>query len=337
MKVPEPKRLPSGNWFIRMRLGGVSVPVTARSKAECIRIAELKKTQYRAGIGEIKKLPKDITLREAMTLYINEYRGQLSPPTVKAYLSYKDHRFKEYLDKPLSSIRWQEMIDAELKKQVSEKTVSNAWGLVRPSLKFVGYPTPDVKLAQVPVNERPFLLPDEIKPFCKALKGRPYEIAALLELHGLRLSEMKALTWDDIDLKHKVIYVRGAYVNGVDGYVDKDANKNATSTRPVPIMIPQLENALNGCKDKTGRVVTTHPSVLYEDVKRACKIAGVTSCGNHDLRRSFASLCFYMGIPERQIMEWGGWKDRETLHRVYIRLSAAMENENKKTFEGFFS
>lgn len=318
-----------------MRLGGVSVPVTARSKAECIHIAELKKTQYRAGIGEIKKLPKDLTLREAMTLYINEYQKQLSPPTVKAYLSYKEHRFKGYTDKPLGSIKWQDMIDAEL-KEVSEKTVKNAWGLVRPSLKFVGFPTPDVKLAQVPVKELPFLLPDEIKPFCKALKGRPYEIAALLELHGLRLSEMKALTWDDIDLTHKVIYVRGAYVNSVDGYVDKDTNKNQTSTRPVPIMIPQLETALKGVKDKSGRVVTTHPSVLYEDIKRVCKIAGVTECGNHDLRRSFASLCFYMGIPERQIMEWGGWKDRETLHRVYIRLSAAVENENIKAFEKFF-
>ena len=318
-----------------MRLGGVSVPVTARSKAECIHIAELKKTQYRAGIGEIKKLPKDLTLREVMTLYINEYQKQLSPPTVKAYLSYKEHRFKGYTDKPLGSIKWQDMIDAEL-KEVSEKTVKNAWGLVRPSLKFVGFPTPDVKLAQVPVKELPFLLPDEIKPFCKALKGRPYEIAALLELHGLRLSEMKALTWDDIDLKHKVIYVRGAYVNSVDGYVDKDTNKNQTSTRPVPIMIPQLETALKGVKDKSGRVVTTHPSVLYEDIKRVCKIAGVTECGNHDLRRSFASLCFYMGIPERQIMEWGGWKDRETLHRVYIRLSAAVENENIKAFEKFF-
>ena len=311
------------------------MPVTARSKAECIHIAELKKTQYRAGIGEIKKLPKDLTLREAMTLYINEYQKQLSPPTVKAYLSYKEHRFKGYIDKPLGSIKWQDMIDAEL-KEVSEKTVKNAWGLVRPSLKFVGFPTPNVKLAQVPVKELPFLLPDEIKPFCKALKGRPYEIAALLELHGLRLSEMKALTWDDIDLKHKVIYVSGAYVNSVDGYVDKDTNKNQTSTRPVPIMIPQLETALKGVKDKSGRVVTTHPSVLYEDIKRVCKIAGVTECGNHDLRRSFASLCFYMGIPERQIMEWGGWKDRETLHRVYIRLSAAVENENIKAFEGFF-
>ena len=335
MKVPEPKRLPSGNWFIQMRLGGVSVPVTARSKKECISIAELKKSQYRAGIGKIKKLPKDITLREAMTRYINEYSKELSPPTVKAYTQYSGGRFKEYLDQPLGKIRWQQMIGEEL-EIVSEKTVWNAWGLVRPSLKFVGYPVPEVKLAQVPVNERPFLLPDEIKPFCATVKGRPYEIAALIELHGLRLSEMKALTWDDIDLNRKIIYVRGAYVDSLNGFVDKDTNKNPTSTRPVPIMIPQLVDALTAVADKSGKVVTNHPSVLLRDVKRACRMAGVTICGNHDLRRSFASLCFYMGIPERQIMEWGGWKDRETLHRVYIRLCAAMEDENKKTFEGFF-
>ena len=61
---------------------------------------------------------------------------------------------------------------------------------------------------------------------------------------------MKALTWDDIDLQNKVIHVRGAYVKGPDGYVDKQTNKNKTSTRPVPIMIPQLEQALKKVKKR---------------------------------------------------------------------------------------
>lgn len=335
MKVPEPKRLPSGSWFIQMRLGGVSVPITAPSKKECIRIAELEKTQYRAITGKIKRLPKEMTLKEAMLRYINEHKEELSPSTYDRYLAYTKCRFTDYLDKPIGSINWQDMIDDELKK-ASPKTVKNGWGLVTPSLKFVGYPTPDVKLAQVPVNEIPFLLPDEIKKFCKYIKGRPYEIAALLMLHGLRLSEAKALTWDSIDIKRGVINVKGAYVKGVDGWVDKPTNKNASSTRPVPIMIPQLKNALNAVKDKSGKVVTISQSVLLRDIKRASERAGVTVVTNHGLRHSFASLCYHLGIPERQIMEWGGWSDRETLHKVYIRLSAAMESKNKSVFTGFF-
>lgn len=336
MKVPEPRQLASGTWFIQLRLNGKSISISADSPTECKSLAELEKAKYRAGMTAIKKLPKNLTLREAMTKYIKEYKKELSPSTYDRYMVYTNCRFKNYLDKPLGEIKWQRMIDDELKK-VSEKTVANGWGLVRPALKFVGFPVPDIRLAQVPVKERAFLQPEEILPFCKAVKGRSYEIAALLELHGLRLSEMKALTWDDIDLKRKVINVRGAYVKGPDGYVDKETNKNRTSTRPVPIMIPQLEKALSAVKVKEGRVVNISPSVLLRDVKRACKRAGVTECGNHSLRHSFASLCFFVQIPMEQIMAWGGWSNDSTLRKIYIHLAASAESGHKKAFTDFFN
>ena len=336
MRVPAPRQLSSGNWFIQLRLNGVSVPITAGTSTECTQIAELIKAEHNAGKSAIKKLPKNMTLQEAMKKYTNEYKEGLSPSTYDRYLKYSDIRFKNYLDKKLSEIKWQRMIDDEL-KLVSEKTVYNAWGLVRPALKYIGYPVPNVKLASVPVNEIPFLQPEEIKPFCNAVKGRNYEIAALIELHGLRLSEMKALDWKDIDLTHNVINVRGAYVKGHDGYVDKKTNKNKTSTRPVPIMIPQLKDSLTAVENKTGKVVTITGSVLLRDVKRACKRAGVTEVTNHGLRHSMASLCFYLNIPMKQIREWGGWKNDGTLNKIYIRLAASSKTKNQEAFENFFA
>lgn len=335
MKIPKITRLPSGNYFCRLRINGVSIPITTETEAECELIATMTKAELLAGKTHIKRTPKETTLREAMAKYVNEYRHELSPSTYDRYLVYIDCRFKNYIDKKLSEIKWQRMIDEEL-KQVSEKTVSNAWGLVRPALKFVGYPVPQVKLAAVPVKDIAFLQPEEIKPFCDAVKGRSYEIAALLELHGLRLSEMKALTWDDIDLKRNVINVRGAYVRGHDGFVDKKTNKNKTSTRPVPIMIPQLTKALTAVKNKQGKVVTISGAVLLKDIKRACQRAGVTECGNHSLRHSFASLCFYLKIPTEQIQKWGGWGNDSTLKKIYIHLAASAESEHKSAFTDFF-
>lgn len=335
MKVPEPRKLPSGNWFIQLRLNGQSVPITAETYTECKNLAELTKANHRC-VDPIKKLPKNITLREAMKRYVRNYKDSLSPSTYDRYLNYIDHRFINYVDRPLGEIKWQRMIDDELKVS-SEKTVYNAWGLVRPSLKFVGYPVPDIKLAAIPIKEIPFLQPEEIKPFCAAIKGKSYEIAALLELHGLRLSEMKGLVWNDIDLDRNVIYVHGAYVKGVDGYVDKETNKNKTSTRYVPIMIPQLSEALTAVADKSGRVVSITGSVLLRDVKRACEHAGVTVVTNHGLRHSMASLCFFLKIPIEQIMKWGGWGNDITLRRIYIHLAASAESEHKAAFTGFFS
>ncbi len=123
---------------------------------------------------------------------------------------------------------------------------------------------------------------------------------------------------------------------GPDGYVRKKVNKNRTSTRIVPIMIPQLHTALNAVKDKNGPVVTQTSNVLLDDTKRACEKAGVTICTYHDLRRTFASLCYYLRIPEKQIQQWGGWKDTTTLEKVYIKLSTIGTNESKNAFTNHF-
>ena len=336
MKVPEPRKLPSGNYFIQLRLNGRSIPITAESYAECKQLAQVEKANYLAGLNVIKKLPKNMTLSECITKYINASRATLSPSTVDRYVNYRDGRFKAYQDCPLGSINWQKMIDDEL-KDASEKTVKNAWGLVRPALKHVGYPIPEVRLAAVPVKEIPFLQPEEILPFCEAIKGRSYEIAMLLGLHGLRLSETRALKWDDINLTKKTIQIRGAYVKGEDGWVDKPTNKNKTSTRIVPIMIPQLKTALDAVPDKTGKVVTLHGSTLLRDVKRACERAGVTVISYHGLRHSMASLSFFLGIPIEQIMRWGGWANDQTLRRIYIHLAASAEDEAKKAYGAFFN
>ena len=335
MKVPTPRKLSSGHWFIQLRLGGESIPITAETKTECINLAEMAKAEYRSGKSIVQKTPKETTLQNAFDKFISANKATLSPATIRSYTIYSRNRFPNYRNKKLPQIEWQQMIDDEL-KLVSEKTVRNAWGLVTASLKNINYPVPKVRLSPVPVNEIPFLQPEEIAPFCNAVKGRSYEIAALLELHGLRLSEVRGLDWENVDLKNNMITVKGAKVRSLDGDIYKPQNKNKSSSRPVPLMIPQLIDALKAVPNKTGPVVTIRGGTLLDDIKRACIKAGVTVVSNHGLRHSFASLCYYLDIPERQIQEWGGWKDSIILHRIYIRLAASMETENQKTFTKFF-
>lgn len=336
MKIPKPRKLKSGTWFIQLRLDGQSISVTASTETECKKKAELIKAEHRNGKQITAKSAKNLTLKEAQEKYIKDHKAVLSPSTYRSYDIYKEKRFSEYQNKKLSEIDFQRMINDELKAK-SEKTVKNAWGLVHSSLKNAGFPVPSVKLAKVPVKEIPFLQPEEILPFCESVKGRNYEIAALLELHGLRLSEVLGLTWDKVDLNKQAINIQGSTVRGSEGYVDKETNKNKSSSRVVPIMIPQLTDALNAVSDKTGKVVKQAPQTLVDDIKRSCIRAGVTVVGNHGLRHSFASLCYYQRIPERQTMQWGGWSDFRTMHERYIRLSNAAETEDLKTMRAFFA
>lgn len=336
MKIPKVEQLPSGNWFCRLRLNGVSIPITAESETECERLAYLAKAEHLAGKTHIKRTPKETTLQEALYRYIQTNKTTLSPSTVRSYTIYARTRFPKYMDEKLSKIKWQKMIDEEL-RMVSAKTVKNAWALVSPALELIGYPVPSVKLGQTVVPDLVFLQPEEIKPFCDALKGKPYEIPALLALHGLRSSEIRGLNWDHVDLKNSMLFVQGAVVRGPEGNTEKKTNKNRDSSRYVPIMIPQLKTALEQVKNKKGKVAKIGGSTLLEDVKRTCRNANVTECTVHDLRRSFASLCFFLEIPTKQIQEWGGWKNDAVLNKIYIKLSNTMKTESRDKFTNFFN
>ena len=104
----------------------------------------------------------------------------------------------------LSQIKWQQMIDNEL-IYVSEKTTRNSWSFVSASLKAIGYPVPHVSLAKPVVPDLNFLQPQEVGKFCQTLRGRPYELPALLALHGLRMSEIRGLDWKNVNLEKEHI------------------------------------------------------------------------------------------------------------------------------------
>lgn len=329
MKVPEPRQLPSGNWFIQMRLGGESVPVTEPTRARCIKTAQLYKAEYLAG-REVKKkkLPPapEMTLRELLDSYIKKYKPVLSPATVRGYCMIRDHRFQSVMDKRLRDVAdWQKVINEETEK-CKAKTLKNAWSLVRAALVDVKQPAPAVTLPQPVSNERPFLTAEEIRRFVAAVHGSSFEIPILLGLHGLRRSEIAALTWDRVDLKAGVIRVEGAVVLDESGkYVSKQSNKTPASRRPVPIMIPELRSALEAVSesDREGKVVRCHIASIYRAVNAICEREGLPKVGAHGLRHSFASLGHFVSVPEVEMQILGGWKSAQTMRKIYTHVQQA--------------
>ena len=281
MKIPVPKQLPSGSWRVQIMIDGKRVSFTADNPAAAIALA----------MRENKKTPQGVTLGECIDEYIQLRSSVLSPSTLMAYNSYRSHRFQPYMTRKLSDIdrrTLQRMVNDEA-QTVSPKTVKNAWGLVSAALGEYDISTSGINLPAVPRRERPYLTATEILQFCKAVHGEPCEIPALLALCSLRRSEIYALTWDDVDLRNNIIFVRRATVKGEDGFVTKETTKTETSTRVVPIIVPQLADALKAQKPKCGRVVSGYPNTLYNQINRVCADAGLPCVGVHGLRHSFAS------------------------------------------------
>lgn len=339
MKVPEPRKLKSGTWFIQLRLGGVSVPVSARSKTECRYQAQVIKSEYMAKKREITPR-SELTLKEAFDQYIERKEKQSrSPATVRGYVGIRDHRFQSAMTRKVASIRdWQAIYDAE-SALVSTKTLNNAWSLLKTVCKKeAGVIVPEIETLETKTKERPFLDPDQIKVFVKAVADHPYRIPMLLCLSSLRSSEVQALTWDKIDLDKKTITVRGAVVPDRNNKpVFKEDNKTMESTRTVPIFIPELFDALRRVPGKTADVVTITPNWIYKTINAVCEKNCLPQVGEHGLRHSFASLCYSLGVPIKVTMQIGGWSNYGTVMKIYTHLAKKDVIKETAKLENFFA
>lgn len=345
MKTPKARKLPSGTWRIQLRLGGESINVNARTEKECVRLAQITKAEYLAGKRqaplesepEAEKLP---TLRDAIDGYISGRKNALSPSTVRGYQTIRDTRFGTLMDRSLSDITDKEWIDTcqNEAKLCAPKTLKNAWAFLRSVCKYsTGQDLPECRLPQIAPNDSTFLDADQIKIFIPAVHGDPCEIPFLLALSSLRRSELLALRWENVDLKHHRILVKGAAVYGPDQkLVQKPTNKNRSSTRWVPILIPELEAALASVKQPEGLVVTRSADNIRVRLQQICRDNNLPVLTIHGLRHSFASLAYHLGVPEKITMEIGGWSDDRTMRKIYTHIAQSDMTRYETVFRGFF-
>lgn len=316
--MPKPRQLKSGAWNIELRAEGQSIteatPELCTAKARAIR----------AGFIEEKAKVESITLTKAIDRYIASKDAVLSPETVRGYRVCQRNRFPELMGMDIGRITpaLAQAAVNDAARVYSPKTVFNSWGFVNTVIESVTGKRLNVTTPQVVSTERAWLMPEEIKTFCTAIAGQPCEIGALLALSSLRRSEILALTWDNIDLVHRVIHVRGAVVYDENNkLVSKKQNKNKTSRRDVPIMMNQLYDALSAVPDKTGAVLVCASDTLYRRINRICERSNLPVVGLHGCRHSFASLCASLRVPEPVAMEIGGWADSRTMRNIYTHVS----------------
>ena len=332
MKLPKPVKLKSGAYRIQLKLGGKSVMVYGETEAQCRRNATLVKSEHLS--GRVLQEKCRYTVTQAIDKYIADH-PKLSPSTVRGYRSIQKNVFQDAMPLMADAVNWQRIIDND---GHSPKTVKNAWGFVNSVLKHIGISPPSVNLPQMVKAERLFLQPEQIPVFLNAMRGDDCELAALLGLHSLRRSEILDVTYADIDIKKKIIYVRGAAVLNSDGdLVHKAENKNGASTRPVPIMIPRLLDLVKQhTGPKTDYLVTCYPNKIYKNVNAACEKSGLPLIGVHGLRHSMVSLAYHLGWSELATMKVAGYSDFNTMRKIYTHLADADKKKSVDAMSAFF-
>ena len=337
VKIPEPRHLPSGKWFIQLRLKGKSIPITEDTKAKCSARARAIKTGI-LDAGNPDKA-KSRTLGEIIDYFLESHEGILSPSTMRGYKGIRKRFLQPEMKKPYNAINWQAGCNREA-KHYSTKSMRNYWGFIATALSYSKLPVPEVDLPQVQSKPGEYLTHSQILVFLKEIEDTELELPALLGLHSLRRSEIAAVTWEDLDVEKETITVSGAAVyDEANDVVQKTTNKNASSQRVIPFLIPRLKEVILNAgpqPDPSAPVLQYRPNWIGEAVNRACRHAGLPQIGAHGLRRSFASLGYHLGLDERTLMRLGGWSDWTTMHKLYIRIAQDVDQTAKTAFQSFF-
>lgn len=335
IRLPKIEQLPSGSYHTRVLINGHREYITRDTEEECI--AEYIALKYGAKEVAIREKRKETTLADALDKYIAK-REKASPSTIRGYKAYRKSRLQSMMNANIyetSNSQWQAAVDRDFRK-LSDKYAKNVWSFVASAIEEETGTRPQIDLDAPKKAHRPFLEPEEILVFVEAMKGRTAEIAALLELSSLRISEVLAVRGTDVDMKNNRIRVHGAAVYGPDGkLVFKDENKTAASDRWVPL-IPPLREALEEKTLTDDLLVTMRCAGIYKQINRVCAANGLPEVGNHGLRHSFASLAYHLGIPEKIAMEIGGWEDSKTMHDIYTHLAKKDIAKRSQEFSDFF-
>lgn len=332
------KKLPSGNWRVRVYDGkdasgkAIYKSFTAPSKKE----AEFLAAQYATKKKASDSALKDRTLCEAYARYIEIKKNTLSPSTVREYTRAAKSDFPELMAMKLSRIT-QEAVQSAVNVMAashSPKSVRNAHGLLSGVLKMFA---PEINLnTHLPQGKRPEIyVPTEVEVenLVRYIRGTELEKAVLLAAFGsLRRSECCALTIDDID--GDIVHVNKAIVyNEQKQWVLKQP-KSKAGYRDVKMPAFVIERLI---PSENGRIVNIMPVTLTDYFIDARAKFHLPHFRFHDLRHYQASILHAMGVPDKYIMERGGWGTDSTLKQIYQHTMSdkrrEVEEEIIKRFE----
>lgn len=321
MKMPKITRLPSGAWHTQIMIERERVSITRPTKKD----VQMEVMRLKSGTAKAERR-EAVTLREVAESFIERNRGTLAESTIAGYCKILRNQFSGLLDSRMRDITAERVQAAisEDARRYAPKTVRNGWGFISQVLTEYDGRSYEPALPGKVAYDRPYLDGEQIKALVAYLAQHEERAAipCLLALHSLRLSEIAGMTWDCVDLKNGVLRVRGAVTyDEHNRAVRREQNKNFTSSRNVPIMIPLLAEMLEREQEKGGPLFSIAPKQISYNVADCLNRAGFPGVTAHGLRVSFASLAHDIGMPEEDTMAIGGWKDAAVMRSIYTKAS----------------
>ncbi len=170
-------------------------------------------------------------------------------------------------------------------------------------------PTVGVRLPAVRGRRDRIVAPDQAVELLMALKERDRVLYATAMYAGLRLGELRALRWSDVDLATGVIRVERSW-DAKEGVIEPKSRAGRRRVPIVPVLRELLvEHRMRGTGEGLVFGKGDQPLQISSSdarVKRAWKVARLEQITLHEARHTFASMMIAAGVNAKALATYMG-------------------------------
>ena len=178
-----------------------------------------------------------------------------------------------------------------------------------------------------------FWMQDEFNEFLETVEDKPDARLAFLVLYwtGMRIGELLALTYHDVDLEEKTISINKSYqrLKGKDVITQPKTPKSIRVITMPDFLVEEFReyySHLYGIM-KNERLFHFTKSYMEHNLINGIKESGVKKIRLHDLRHSHASMLVDMGVAPLEIAERLGHEKVETTLNTYSHLYPSTQSK----------